>query len=156
MSTGQAISNGDRPPFFCPECDTELVLVGGPEVYPHRPDRKDLKYWLCRPCKAWIIASTKSDLPLGTPANAMLRHFRAEVLEKLAPLIRAKVERDGVSQMQATVMAHHWLAKGIKFDAQMLWVCGIGRLPSFLDEAECRLALSVLRPFEKGSQHGKR
>lgn len=60
---------------ICPYCQAPAELVGGAEVYPHRPDLYWKKFWLCRPCKAHVGCHENSakHAPLGRLANAELR-----------------------------------------------------------------------------------
>lgn len=63
-------------PPVCPYCQKPTVLVGGSVIYPHRTDLDHKQFWLCRPCDAYVGCHKGTDKPLGTPANAVVRHAR--------------------------------------------------------------------------------
>jgi hypothetical protein len=144
--TGQAISNGERPPYMCWMCDGELELVTGARVYPHRPERAENKYWLCVPCKAWIIAHAETEFPLGTPAKAPLRAFRMEVYDALKPLVERKIAREEIGVGMAWKAGSDWLAGKLGLES-------LGAiLINTLTEVECREALAILKPYQKGGK----
>lgn len=60
----------------CPYCGKPSDLLNGAEVYPHRPDLADRKFWVCKPCDARVGCHGKGIRPLGTLANAELRGLR--------------------------------------------------------------------------------
>lgn len=81
----------------CDYCGRPARLVGGAEVYPHRPDLSSKRFWLCRPCDAWVGCHPKAEprrgglgdgtVPLGRLANADLRRAKQRA--------HAAVERRG-------------------------------------------------------------
>lgn len=85
-------------PFpICPYCNTQARLFNGLSVYPHRPDLKMLRFWMCKPCDAYVGCHKKgawvetaqgrvtSDgtLPLGRLANAELRKAKKDAHDAL-------------------------------------------------------------------------
>lgn len=82
-----------RRPDRCPYCHSEVELVTGAKVYPHRPELADRHIWRCTSCDAQVGChragarvvgrgglETISDgtLPMGSLANAELRAARVE------------------------------------------------------------------------------
>jgi len=60
----------------CPYCLSLAVLVGGDAVYPHRPDLHRKRFYLCRPCDAWVGCHPQTTVPLGRLANKELRGWK--------------------------------------------------------------------------------
>lgn len=60
----------------CPYCGNACRLVGGLEIYPHRPDLDHKKFWLCAPCDAFVGCHPNTTKALGTPAKPRLRALR--------------------------------------------------------------------------------
>lgn len=84
----------------CHHCQNPCRLTTGKEVYAHRPDLYDLKFWKCTHCIDSFVGCHKpgarvkilgyyevSDgtLPLGTAANAALRKMRSEAHKVFDP-----------------------------------------------------------------------
>ena len=80
-------------PFpICPYCGQQARLFNGLSVYPHRQDLKMLRFWMCKPCDAYVGCHKKgvwvetregrvtSDgtMPFGRLANAELRKAKQE------------------------------------------------------------------------------
>lgn len=63
-----------------------LELVTGKEIYPHRPDLHAKRFWLCRPCNAYVGCHPGTERPLGPPAGPALRQLRLLAHEALDPL----------------------------------------------------------------------
>ena len=90
--------------LLCPFCLNRAELVGGKQVYPHRPDLYALKFWLCESCDAYIgchkegarfkVGNTHytSDgtAALGTLADEKTRKVRKLVHAKFDPLWKSK------------------------------------------------------------------
>ena len=80
----------------CAHCGDDCKLVTGSEVYPHRRDLYDLRFWVCSPCNARVgchkngnvCDGVKSDgtLPLGTAANPALRNARMAIHQMVDPI----------------------------------------------------------------------
>lgn len=65
---------------LCSYCGEPAKLVTGKDIYPHRPEFAERKYWQCKPCDAYVgchapthYTNERSDVPLGRLANAELR-----------------------------------------------------------------------------------
>lgn len=72
----------------CPYCQGQAELTNGKEIYPHREDLWGLRFWICRPCQAYVGCHRygNGQKPLGTPAQAGLRVFRKRVHAHFDPL----------------------------------------------------------------------
>jgi hypothetical protein len=57
----------------CPYCGYPSERVTGKAIYRHRPDLWDKKFYLCKPCDAYVGCHPDSDMPLGRLADAELR-----------------------------------------------------------------------------------
>lgn len=60
----------------CPYCKDPVTDATGAQVYPHRPDLRDIQMKVCWPCAAWVGCHTKTNEPKGTVAKAGLRSAR--------------------------------------------------------------------------------
>ena len=64
--------------IHCAECDsTDIQLVTGATIYPHRHDLHALYFWQCQDCEAYVGTHK------GTPASASLRRLRTACHKKL-------------------------------------------------------------------------
>lgn len=63
---------------ICPYCNKAAELVDGTAVYPHRSDLAHKRFWLCKPCDAWVGThrDSKKHLPLGRLADKELREAK--------------------------------------------------------------------------------
>ena len=86
----------------CPTCSARGTLVTGVEVYPHRPDLADKRFWVCQPCDTRVGCHPGTDRPLGRMANAQTRALKSKAHEAFDPLWR-----DGAMTRSA---AYAWLA----------------------------------------------
>lgn len=68
----------EKMKVICHHCEGEAQLVGGKEIYPYRPDLFNLKFYLCKRCKAWVGTHKNSPkhAPLGRLATKEEREFR--------------------------------------------------------------------------------
>ena len=58
----------------CAACDSTNVT--GHAIYPRRKDLHHLYFWQCQDCEAHVGSNTQ--VPLGMPADAQLRHLRSD------------------------------------------------------------------------------
>jgi hypothetical protein len=72
--------------ILCSYCNKPAKLVTGKELFPRNQAIKDLYFWYCKPCSAWIGCFEKTDFfsqdgktPMGTLAKSQLRSIRAEL-----------------------------------------------------------------------------
>lgn len=74
----------------CDYCGKEAHLTTGLKLYnKHRFDLADKKFWVCRPCKAWVGCHPGTVKPLGRLANAELRKAKMAAHEAFDPLWRS-------------------------------------------------------------------
>lgn len=68
--------------IICPYCEKRAKLTTGKEVYPHRADLHPLKFWICRPCDAFVgchknrKGEVGGTVPLGNLATKEIRKMR--------------------------------------------------------------------------------
>jgi zinc-finger-containing domain len=74
----------------CQYCNKETNLVTGKEIYSHRPDLAGKKFYICKPCKAYVGCHSNTENPLGTVANYSLRKLRNEAHAIFDPIWRSK------------------------------------------------------------------
>ena len=60
----------------CPYCTNHSRLTDGTEIYPHRPDLAEKKFYYCKPCDAFTGCHKGTETPLGTLANKPTRKAR--------------------------------------------------------------------------------
>ena len=89
---------------ICPYCGTASEHVGGDVVYPHKPELADKKFWLCKPCDAYVGCHPGTPEPLGRLANAELRRAKME-----AHTAFDKLWKGDQAQMRRAD-AYRWLA----------------------------------------------
>lgn len=115
----------------CDYCGNDAELVTGNVIYPHRRDHLVLrKFWLCRPCDAYVGTHENSNaVPLGRLANAELRALKQQVHKAFDPLwLRREMSR---------TEAYRWLAQALDIPEGE---CHVG----MFDTARCRAALAAL------------
>lgn len=126
--TGAVIPNSGVDPdgnrvYLCPYCGHAAKLVGGEDVYPHRPELAKLRFWKCAPCSAWVGCHHGSDMPFGRLANAELRKLKRQAHAAFDPLWKkGHISRNTAYAQLARYMEKH-----------PAW-CHIG----FFNEDECR------------------
>lgn len=108
----------------CPYCRKFSESVTGADVYPHRRDLKDKRFFLCSPCQAWV-GTHWDGRPLGTIAKEELRKARSEAHALFDPLWRDRVAFGNRKE------AYSWLAVRMGVDERD---CHIG----MMDEDQCR------------------
>ena len=113
ISIGHTVSrqnNGAAKPLLvvCDYCGKPAELVSGLRIYPHRPDLKDLRFWNCDPCLAYVGCHKNSDrnAPLGRLADAELRFWKQQAHANFDPLWKT-------GQMKRRE-AYSWLASELK------------------------------------------
>ena len=123
---------------ICPYCGKTAIIITGAEVYPHRHDLANLRFWACLPCKAYVGTHRKGNrsVPLGRLANYELRCWKKKAHSAFDPLWRHKMEVEGCSKKIARTAGYKWLAKemGIKIKD-----CHIG----MFDIADCSKVVRI-------------
>ena len=77
--------------IFCCTCKQKVLarLTSGSEIYGHRPDLRDLPFWVCDACGNYVGCHHKSKnptCPLGNIATPELRDARKHIHDILDPL----------------------------------------------------------------------
>lgn len=94
----------------CEYCKNLCDLVDGLSIYPHREDLKDLRFWECSPCNAYVGCHKKNkkyspngSTPLGRLANPALRAAKSQAHRVFDPIWKeGSFSRSG---------AYAWLSK---------------------------------------------
>lgn len=92
-------------PPTCPYCGRPARLSSGREIYEHRNDLGNRRYWQCIPCDAFTGADEKNFAPVGTMANPELRKARAAAYAAFHPIWQS-----GAMSRNA---AYRWLAEAL-------------------------------------------
>ena len=116
--------------MICDYCKGPAEQVTGEAIYPHRADLFDLKFFLCRPCGAFVGTHKATGEPLGRLANGKLRTLRKRVHAMFDPLWK----RDLMSRGEA----YRRLREGMGISADE---CHI----AMFDEERCVKALEFLK-----------
>ena len=72
--------------LICSYCSCHSKLVSGSAIYKNRPDLDDLKFYLCKPCDAYVGVHKGTVKPLGRLANAELRKAKMAAHARFDPL----------------------------------------------------------------------
>lgn len=99
----------------CAYCGNEAEYVTGEDIYPHRKDLYDKKFWRCEPCDAYVGCHATTGKPLGRLANAELRRRKSMAHQKFDPLWR----NGGMSRSKA----YNWLSNQLRISPDK---CHIG------------------------------
>lgn len=95
---------------ICPYCKNEAIFTTGRDIYPHRPDLYERKFYLCSPCDAYVGVHTNSLKPLGRLANAELRAWKSKAHTAFDPLWKRKMIKDSCSKTKARKAGYKWLS----------------------------------------------
>jgi hypothetical protein len=88
----------------CDYCQKPARRAYGDEIYPHRPDLKTKRFWICGPCKAYV-GCHPSGLPFGRLANAELRLAKRGVHDLFDPIWKSgKMTRSEAYSLLAKLM----------------------------------------------------
>lgn len=116
----------------CPYCGIKAVLVGGCNIYPEHEYLHKKKFWLCRPCDAYVGVhkESKKFAPLGRLANKDLRLLKMEAHSLLDPYWKSgMISRSDLYERMAIFL-------GIKKN-----LCHIG----YFDEETCQKVIDKLK-----------
>ena len=117
---------------LCPYCGKGAILVGGREIYPDRHDLYHKKFWLCRPCFAYVGTHSNSGkhAPLGRLANKELRSLKRELHALFDPYWQSgKFKRSYMYERMAKFLKIH------------VSDCHVG----YFDENTCRIVIQHLK-----------
>lgn len=113
----------------CPYCGEDAAPVTGQEIYPHRADLWEKRFFLCKPCGAYVGCHPDGK-PLGRLANAALRKAKQKAHAAFDPLWRSgKMKRSH---------AYSWLAKQLGIPKEKTHIGGF-------DEAMCAKVLEACK-----------
>lgn len=122
---------------ICPYCEQPSVLATGVDVYPHLPELAEKRFYLCRPCGAYVGVHAKTLEPMGNLADSALRRARIRAHAAFDVLWRGKGRK-------ARHAAYRWLAEATGIPRSE---CHI----AMMDVARCRL---VVVACEERHQNG--
>lgn len=116
----------------CPYCDKPAILVTGKEIYPHREDLYDKKFWSCEPCDAYVGChkNSRKHAPLGRLASKNLRQLKSIAHSHFDPIWRGR-------EMSRS-NAYQYLADRLGIDKRD---CHIG----MFDENTCRKVIQIMK-----------
>lgn len=77
--------------IYCAGCkkEVEARLTNGKEIYPHRPDLKDLPFWKCDTCRNYVGChhkTAKPTKPLGVIPTPEIKKWRGYIHRILDPM----------------------------------------------------------------------
>lgn len=120
-------------PPICPYCKAASTIATGKDIYPHRRDLFEKKFFWCEPCDAYVGTHNRTNEPFGTLADAYLR--------KLRILTHATFDRlwkeEGYDHTEAYLM----LAQGMNIPFES---CHI----AMFNNAQCRRAIDLVNSKE--------
>lgn len=117
----------------CPYCGGVPELVDGGEIFgPRRPDTAG-RYYLCRPCAAWVGCHRYSSEAMGRLATAELRGLRREA-HRVFDLIWQK--RYKASRYKA----YSWLSLRMGIPRHLVHM-------GYFDEEQCRQVIEICSAF---------
>jgi len=116
--------------LLCPYCGEKAKMVGGKEIYPHRPDLYQLNFYQCAPCDAYVGCHKTGDgkQPLGRLANAELRKAKSAAHAAFDPMWKDGKKKRG--------SAYAWLSDQLGIDKRD---CHIG----MFDVETCRRVVEI-------------
>ncbi len=128
------------------ECGMRAVLKTGHDVYPHRPDLFEKRFYVC-PADGYRVGCHGSTTkPLGTPAAQATQQARRAAHAAFNELWRRKMAKEGVSQHVARNAGYRWLASELGIEAKD---CHIG----LMNEATAQRVVDLCAPFRRVRPH---
>ena len=120
-------------PPICPYCGAASVPATGEDIYPHRRDLFEKKFFWCEPCDAYVGTHNRTNEPFGTLADAYLR--------KLRSLTHATFDRLWKEEGYDHIEAYLMLAQGMNIPFES---CHI----AMFNNAQCRRAVDLVNSKE--------
>lgn len=117
--------------LICPYCNLDAPMVGGDEIYPHRPDLYHKHFYRCPQCKAFVGCHPGTAKPLGRLADEKLRKAK---MAAHASFDRLWKNGGKMSRREA----YAWLASALGIPSKQ---CHIG----MFDLDGCERVLEVVR-----------
>lgn len=126
---------------ICPYCGNFTQLVDGKQIYPHRKDLRNRKFWSCEPCNAYVGTHQNGYAPLGRVANKTLRHWKL--------IAHCAFDKLWKSENMTRTEAYKWLAGKLGIEEQY---CHIG----MFDVAICKMVVEICNPQAGGGNERER
>lgn len=118
---------------ICPYCKKFSVTATGKDIYPHRHDLFEKKFFWCAPCDAYVGTHNRTGEPLGILANAHLRRLRTLAHSAFDLLWKEQgIER---------TVAYAMLAKGLNIPFEAAHI-------AMFDNAQCRRVVDLVNSKE--------
>jgi zinc-finger-containing domain len=92
---------------MCPYCGYPTSFMASEQYYGRD---YGANIYVCHPCDARVGTHKRSNVPLGTPANAELRRWRSAAHQKFDPLWRGK--------KRSRTEAYRWMQKAMGLTEQ--------------------------------------
>lgn len=127
----------------CTYCNNICAKVTGREIYPHRKDLYNHKFYRCLDCNAYVGTHVESGAPLGTPANKELRGLRNNAHLHFDELWQWR--EGGRKYFQTRKHAYTWLAHHLKLPLEKTHI-------GMFNEDECRRVVKLCIAFAKESR----
>lgn len=124
--------------MICPYCKKPAALTTGVEIYPHKENLADDKFYICRPCDARVGVHKGTEKPYGTMAQSELRSLRTHAHKHLD-----RLWKNGYMTREE---AYIWLAFALQVPFKF---CHIG---SF-DKHQCSLTIALSKKKLKGHRN---
>lgn len=132
-----------RVKIKCPYCGSQALLRPASVVYGERATDPTAPFYVCArypACDSYVAAHRGSRLPMGTLANAALRHKRIQAHAALG-----RLWRDGLMSKR---QAYLWLQAKLDLSERD---AHIGRFSEFRCEQVIQLCDSLFWPSEKAA-----
>lgn len=128
------------PDVLCDYCGQQAQLQTGRQVYPHRRDLHDRRFYVCPPCDARVGCHPGTTEPLGRLANAALRQAKQAAHAAFDPLWQDNQSRGGRRagrrRNERRKRAYAWLAEQLGIAEKD---CHIG----MFDVATCQRVVEI-------------
>lgn len=108
----------------CDYCHEQSELVYGNSVYPNRRDLHKKRFYLCRPCRAWVGCHPNTLKPLGRLADKELRMMKMRAHESFD-----KLWKEGYMSRKD---AYKWLSEEMGLPAEQTHI-------GMFDIQKCRI-----------------
>ena len=103
--------------IFCCTCNTDIdcSLVTGMQVYPHRYDLRNMKFYRCPVCKNFVGTHKGTEIPLGVIANEEIKNARMHIHSLLDPIWRSgKVSRRKCYKLISNKLGYEYHTANLK------------------------------------------
>lgn len=110
------------------------MLVSAKELFGERKATA-ARYWVCRPCDAWVACHPFSDEPMGRLANKELRRLRHEAHRVFDLVWQDRHKRSRYN-------AYSWLSLHLGKPRHLVHI-------GYFDEEDCRKTIEICTNFLK-------